>query len=72
MLHCTATIHLLTLKGPRKKSICKCRLLKSSAANNCQTLMANLSIQAKIVDPEQTAPIIFTSEGFVVSTFRQT
>ena len=28
-------------------------LLKSSAANNCLTL----SIEAKIVDPDQTAPI---------------
>ena len=34
-----------------------CRLLKSSAANNCQTLMMNLSIKANSVDPEQTAPI---------------
>ena len=30
---------------------------KSSAANNCQTLIMNLSIEANSVDPEQTAPI---------------
>ena len=29
----------------------------SSAANNCQTLMTNLSIEANSVDPEQTARI---------------
>ena len=33
------------------------RLLKLSAANNCLTLLANLSIQAKSGDPEQTAHI---------------
>ena len=31
----------LTLKSPRKKCIEKCRLLKSSAANNCLTLLRN-------------------------------
>ena len=29
----------------------------SSAANNCQTLMTNLSIEANSVNPEQIAPI---------------
>ena len=32
---------VLTLKAPRKKCIWKCRLLKSSAANNCLTLLPN-------------------------------
>ena len=32
---------MLTLKAPRKKCIWKCRLLKSSAANNCLTLLTN-------------------------------
>ena len=32
-------------------------LKMSSAANNCLTLLANLGMQAKSVDPEQTAPI---------------
>ena len=31
----------LTLKVPRKKCIWKCRLLKSSAANNCLALLTN-------------------------------
>ena len=31
----------LILKAPRKKCIRKCRLLKSSAANNCQPLLEN-------------------------------
>ena len=35
----------------------KLRLLKSSAANNCLTLLKNLSIEANRVDPDQTAPI---------------
>ena len=47
----------LTLKVPRKKCIQKCCLLKSSAANNCLTLLTNLSIEANRVDPDQTAPI---------------
>ena len=34
-------LHRLTLKAPRKKCISKCRLLKSSAANNCLTLLTN-------------------------------
>ena len=29
----------------------------SSAANNCLTLLTNLSIEANRVDPDQTAPI---------------
>ena len=33
------------------------RLLKSSAANNCLTLLTNSSIEANRVDPDQTAPI---------------
>ena len=32
----------LTLKAPSKKCIRKCHLLKSSAANNCLTLLTNL------------------------------
>ena len=32
---------MLTLKAPRKKCIWKCGLLKSSAANNCLTLLTN-------------------------------
>ena len=47
----------LTLKAPRKNSSEKLRLLKSSAANNCLTLLTNLSIEANMVDPDQTAPI---------------
>ena len=31
----------LTLEAPRKKCIWKCCLLKSSAANNCLTLLTN-------------------------------
>ena len=31
----------LNLKAPRKKCIWKCRLLKSSAANNCLALLTN-------------------------------
>ena len=47
----------LTLKGPRKNAFEKLRLLKSSAANNCLTLLTNLSREANRVDPDQTAPI---------------
>ena len=32
---------VLTLKAPRKNGSEKCRLLKSSAANNCLTLLTN-------------------------------
>ena len=35
------TLNYVTLKGPRKKCISKCRLLKSSAANNCLALLTN-------------------------------
>ena len=62
----------------QEKYIWKCRLLKSSAANNCQTLMMNLSIEANSVDPEQTAPIGAVWSGsslFVIEasyTFQQT
>ena len=34
-------LYSLTLKAPRKNCIWKCRLLKSSAANNCLTLLTN-------------------------------
>ena len=34
----------------------KIRLLNSSAANNCLTLLTNLSIEANKVGPDQTAP----------------
>ena len=43
----------LTLKAPKKDA----RLQKSSAANNCLTLLTNLSIEANRMDPGQTAPI---------------
>ena len=33
------------------------RLLNSSAANNCLTLLTYLSLEANRVDPDQTAPI---------------
>ena len=46
----------LALKAPRKKCIWKCHLLKS-AANSCQTVADELSIEANSMDPEQTAPI---------------
>ena len=49
--------HGLTLKAPRKYVSEKLRLLKSSAANNCLTLLTNLSIEANSMDREQTAPI---------------
>ena len=42
-------------------------------ANNCQTLMMNLSIEANSVDPEQTAwssPTLFVIEASY--TFQQT
>ena len=48
----------LTLESAKKKKcIWKCHLLKSSAANNCLTLLTNLSIEANSVVPDQTAPI---------------
>ena len=55
----TQCIIILTLRAlkSQEKCIWKCHLLKLSAANNCLTLLVNLSIQAKSVDPEQTAPI---------------
>ena len=68
---------ILTLKAPRKNSSEKWRLLKSSAANNCQTLLSNLSIEANRVDPDQTAPIEAVWSGstlFVIEasyTFQQ-
>ena len=50
-------IEVISLKATRKMHLKKCRLLISSAANNYLTLLANLSIQAKSVDPEQTGHI---------------
>ena len=47
----------LTLKGPRKNASETLRLLKSSAANNCLSLLTNSSIEADRMDPDQTAPI---------------
>ena len=47
----------LTLKLPRKNESEKLSLLKLSAANNCLTLLTNLSIEANRVDPDQTASI---------------
>ena len=67
----------LTLKEP-KKCIWKNRLLKSSAANNCLTLLTNISIEANSVDPDQTAPIGAVWSGFALFvieaslTFQQT
>ena len=46
----------LILKGPRKNASEKWRLLKSSAANNCITLLTNLSIETNRVDSDHTAP----------------
>ena len=48
---------VLILKAPRKNASENWCLLKSSAANNCLTLLTNLSIEVNSVDPEQTAPI---------------
>ena len=47
----------LTLNASRKNASEKRRLLKSSAASNCLTLLTNLSLEANRVDPDQTAPI---------------
>ena len=47
----------LTLKAPIQNASERLCLLKSSAANNCQTLLTNLSIETNRVDPDQTAPI---------------
>ena len=44
------------LKPQEKNASEKLRLLKLSAANNCLTLLTNLSIEANSMDPEQTAP----------------
>ena len=44
---------ILTLKAPRKMHL---KMLAAEVVC-CKTLLANLSIQAKSVDPEQTAPI---------------
>ena len=50
----------------------------SSAANNCLTLLTNLSIEAKSMDPDQTATIgavIYGYKLFVIEasqTFQQT
>ena len=48
---------LLSLKAPRKNASEKLRLLKSFAANNCLTLLTNLSIEANRMDPDKTASI---------------
>ena len=53
----------LTLKAPRKNASEKWRLLKSSAVDNCLTLLTNLSIEANRVDLDQTAPIGSVSSG---------
>ena len=47
----------VALKAPRKNASEKLRLMKSSAANNCLTLLTNSSVEANRVDPDQTAPI---------------
>ena len=49
-------VSTLPLRSPRKNASEKLRLPKSSAANNCLTLLTNLSIEANKVDPDQTAP----------------
>ena len=46
----------LTFKAPGKMHL-KMSSAEVVCCNNCLTLLANLSIQAKNVDPEQTAPI---------------
>ena len=51
------SLYILTLKTPRKNASEKYVLLKSSAANNCLTLLTHLSIEANRVDPDHTAPI---------------
>ena len=50
----------VTLKSPRQNASEKRCLLKSSAANNCITLLTNLSIKANSVDPgsDQTSYLI--------------
>ena len=57
LLQLTISRIILTLKAPRKNASEKCRLLKSSAANNYLTLLTNSSKEANKVDPDQTAPI---------------
>ena len=52
----SVNVHYLALRAPRKNASKKLRLLKLSAANNCLTLLMNLSIEAIRVDPDQTAP----------------
>ena len=47
----------LTFKRKEKNASEKLRLLKSSAANNCLTLLTNLIIEENSVDSNQTAPI---------------
>ena len=48
----------LRVKRKEKMHLEKLRLLfKLSAANNCLTLLTNLSIEANRMDPDQTAPI---------------
>ena len=65
---------LLTLKVPSKKSC----LLKSSAVNNCITVLSNLSIGANSVDTDQTAPREAVRSGLTLfvkeatETFQQT
>ena len=47
----------LTLKRQEKMHLKIDSLLKSSAANNCLTLLTNIRTEANSVDPDQTAPI---------------
>ena len=49
--------------NPQSAKHLECRLLKSSTANNCLTLLTNLSIEANSVDPDQTAPIGAVGSG---------
>ena len=56
-------IAILALKGPIKMHLIICCMLKLSAANNCLTLLANLSIQAKSVEPEKCGSTLFAIEA---------
>ena len=56
----------LTLKAPRKKWIRKCHLLKSSASNNCLTLLTNLSIGANRVNPQISIGAVWSGSTLFV------
>ena len=65
-------LHTHNPESAKKNASEKWRLLKSSAANNCLTVLTNLSIEANRVDPDQTAPIGAVWSGsklFVMEAF---